>query len=254
MSRDRQTEPLVRFVDVHKAFDGEEVLRGIDLDLSRSETTCLVGPSGAGKSTLLRCANLLEHPTTGSIFVDGIEITAPDTPLDRIRSRIGMVFQDFRLFPHLTALQNCTLAPRTVLRLSKTEAARRARRMLARVQLEEKAESHPSQLSGGQQQRVAIARALCMNPMLMLFDEPTSALDPELIGEVLSVISELAEARLTMVVVTHEMGFARRASDRILMLDRGRIVADSPPERFFTDMESDRVMRFLGRSFSPVKV
>ena len=254
MSRDRQNEPLVRFEDVYKAFDGEEVLRGIDLDLSRSETTCLVGPSGAGKSTLLRCVNLLERPTRGSVFVDGIEITAPDAPLDRLRSRIGMVFQDFRLFPHLTALQNCTLAPRTVLRLSKADAAHRARSMLARVRLEAKAESHPSQLSGGQQQRVAIARALCMDPMLMLFDEPTSALDPELIGEVLSVIADLAEARLTMLVVTHEMGFARRASDRILMLDRGRIVADSPPERFFADMENVRVGRFLGRLSSPAPV
>ena len=252
MSRDRQIEPLVRFEDVHRAFGGEEVLCGIDLEVSPSETTCLVGPSGAGKSTFLRCVNLVEQPTSSSIFVDGIEVTAPDAPLDRTCSRIGMVFQDFRLFPHLTALQDCTLAPKTVLRLSKAEATRRARSMLARVRLESKAESHPSKLSGGQQQRVAIARALCMDPMLMLFDEPTSALDPELIGEVLSVISELAEARLTMLVVTHEMGFARCASDRILMLDHGRIVADSAPERFFADLENDRVGQFLGRPCSPI--
>ncbi|MBN1857785.1 amino acid ABC transporter ATP-binding protein, partial [Candidatus Bipolaricaulota bacterium] len=211
---------MVKLSDVHKSFGEETVLRGINLEIRRNETTCLVGPSGAGKSTLLRCVNLLDRPTSGSVFVDGVEITARNAPIDRIRSRIGMVFQSFGLFPHLTALENCALAPRTVLRLSRRDARERARSTLARVGLSAKKASYPNQLSGGQQQRVAIARALCMDPMLMLFDEPTSALDPELIEEVLAVITELAETGMTMLVVTHEMGFARRAADRMLMLDR----------------------------------
>ncbi len=239
---------MVRLSDLHKSFGEAAVLRGVNLEIRNNEAACLVGPSGAGKSTLLRCVNLLERPTAGSVFVGGVEITARNAPIDPIRSRIGMVFQDFRLFPHLTALENCALAPRTVLRRPMQEAREQARSVLARVGLRRKSESHPNQLSGGQQQRVAIARALCMDPILMLFDEPTSALDPELIGEVLAVIAELAETGMTMLVVTHEMGFASRAADRMLMLDRGEILADAPPETFFSAPEDARISRFLGRS------
>ena len=246
MSRRPSTGVLMKLSDLHKSFGEEPVLCGVNLELRARETACLVGPSGAGKSTLLRCVNLLEQPTSGSVFFDGAEITTAHASIDHIRSRMGMVFQDFRLFPHLTALANCALAPRVVLRLPKRQACSRAQSALARVGLQFKECSYPSQLSGGQQQRVAIARALCMDPMLMLFDEPTSALDPELIGEVLTVMMELVDTGMTMLVVTHEMGFARRAADRILMLDRGVILSDTPPETFFANPANTKLSRFRG--------
>jgi len=238
---------LVDIRDLHKNFGKLEVLKGINLQIDRQEVVCLLGPSGAGKSTLLRCINRLEEPTSGKIFVAGEEITAARADLNRIRSEIGMVFQHFNLFPHMTALQNCTLALIKVRKLPKKEAKERATQMLERVGLIEKAQSKPRQLSGGQQQRVAIARALAMDPQLMLFDEPTSALDPELIGEVLDVMLELASGGMTMAVVTHEMGFAYKAATRLLMLDHGLILEEGPPEQFFENPQHPRTKEFLSK-------
>jgi len=238
---------LVDIQDLHKYFGKLQVLKGINMQIHKGEVICLLGPSGAGKSTLLRCINRLEEPTRGRIFVNGEEITAPKADLNRIRSEIGMVFQHFNLFPHMTALENCTLALIKVRKLKKCDAEKRAMETLTRVGLAEKAQSKPSQLSGGQQQRVAIARALSMDPKLMLFDEPTSALDPELIGEVLDVMLNLASRGMTMAVVTHEMGFACKAASRLLMLDHGLILEEGPPNQLFNNPQHPRTKEFLSK-------
>lgn len=238
---------LVDIQNLHKNFGKLEVLKGINLQIHPQEVVCLLGPSGAGKSTLLRCINRLEEPTSGKIIMAGEEITAAKGNLNRIRSEIGMVFQHFNLFPHMTALDNCTLGLVKVRKLSKLEAEKRALVMLTRVGMAEKANSKPRQLSGGQQQRVAIARALAMDPKLMLFDEPTSALDPELIGEVLEVMLDLAAKGMTMVVVTHEMGFAQRAANRALVLDYGLILEEGTPNQLFHDPKHERTKEFLSK-------
>ncbi|MFO8034457.1 MAG: amino acid ABC transporter ATP-binding protein [Candidatus Bipolaricaulota bacterium] len=240
-------EASVDIQDLHKSFGKLEVLEGVNLRVEPQEVVCLVGPSGAGKSTLLRCINLLEVPTKGKIFVDGEEITHPKGNVNRIRSEIGMVFQHFNVFPHMTALRNCTLALRKVRGKSKQEAERIAKEVLDKVGLSDKVCVKPRKLSGGQQQRVAIARALSMNPKLMLFDEPTSALDPELIGEVLAVMLDLADQGMTMIVVTHEMGFARRAATRLCMLDRGSILEEGAPDDLFSNPKHERTRDFLGK-------
>jgi glutamine transport system ATP-binding protein len=238
---------LVEIDNLHKYFGRNEVLKGINLKMRRQEVVCLLGPSGAGKSTLLRCINRLEEPTSGRIFIDGEEITRHGVNLNLMRSEIGMVFQHFNLFPHLTALENCSLALIKVRRMSREKAEERAMTMLKQVGLEAKAKSKPRQLSGGQQQRVAIARALSMDPKLMLFDEPTSALDPELIGEVLEAMIKLAEAGMTMIVVTHEMGFARKAATRVCVLDNGLILEDNTPDKVFDSPEHPRTREFLSK-------
>jgi len=239
------TVPRIEIRELHKYFGELEVLRGINATVAAGEVVCILGPSGSGKSTLLRCVNLLEEPTSGSILIEGDDIADPDADVDGLRTRIGMVFQQFNLFPHLTVLRNLTIAQRKVLRRGADEAATVAREMLARVGLSDKVDEHPSRLSGGQQQRVAIARALCMNPDMMLFDEPTSALDPELIGEVLDVMRELADEGMTMLVVTHEMGFAKQAADRIIFMDGGVIVEEGPPSQVIDNPTHERTRRFL---------
>jgi polar amino acid transport system ATP-binding protein len=237
--------PPIQIRDLHKSFGDLEVLKGIDFDVRFGEVVVLIGPSGSGKSTLLRCVNGLEEPTAGTIHIEGIDITDPETDVDAVRTRIGMVFQQFNLFPHLTVLRNLTIAQRKVLGRDVKEAQRVAKEMLERVGLSDKIEEHPSRLSGGQQQRVAIARALCMNPDMMLFDEPTSALDPELIGEVLDVMRELASEGMTMVVVTHEMGFAQHVADRVIFMDAGVIVEEGSPSQVLVNPVHNRTQRFL---------
>ena len=219
----------------------------MDLDVAQGEVVCVIGPSGSGKSTLLRCLNLLERPTEGRVFIGDDEITAPGAPVDALRSRLGMVFQSFNLFPHRTVLDNLTMAPMSVRGADRAEARERARAMLARVGLSDKASEHPARLSGGQQQRVAIARALAMDPEAMLFDEVTSALDPELVKDVLAVMRELAEAGMTMIVVTHEMGFAREVGDRMLFMDEGAIVEEGVPAEVLSAPREERTRRFLSR-------
>ncbi|GAB49647.1 amino acid ABC transporter ATP-binding protein [Mobilicoccus pelagius] len=240
--------------DLHKSFGDVEVLKGIDLTIRRGEVVCVIGPSGSGKSTLLRCVNLLEEPTRGSVLIEGEDITDPDCDIDEVRSRLGMVFQQFNLFPHLTALQNCVLAQTNVLRRGKAEAEKVAQHNLERVGLGGRGDAHPAQLSGGQQQRVAIARALSMNPDLMLFDEPTSALDPELVGDVLSVMRLLAKEGMTMMVVTHEMAFARDVADRVIFMDGGVIVEEGEPSRVIGAPEHERTRAFLQRVLDPTHV
>jgi polar amino acid transport system ATP-binding protein len=230
---------------LHKSFGDLEVLSGVDLVVESGEVVCIIGPSGSGKSTLLRCVNRLEEPNRGAVLIEGEDITDDDCDLDAVRQRIGMVFQQFNLFPHLTVLGNLTIGPRTVLKRSKAESAEVARAMLARVGLPEKERRYPSQLSGGQQQRVAIARALAMRPDMMLFDEVTSALDPELVSEVLSVMRGLAEEGMTMLVVTHEMSFARRVADRVVFMDAGVIVEQGPPAQVLDHPSHVRTQRFL---------
>jgi polar amino acid transport system ATP-binding protein len=237
----------IELVALEKRFGHAQVLQGIDLRVSAGEVVCLIGPSGSGKSTLLRCVNRLEEPTGGRILIDGLDIGAPDCDLDQVRTRIGMVFQHFNLFPHLTVLGNLTIAQRKVLKRSPAAAEEKARAVLARVGLLEKIHDYPSRLSGGQQQRVAIARALAMDPEMMLFDEATSALDPELVGEVLGVMRALAEDGMTMMVVTHEMGFARRVADRVVFMDAGVIVEQGPPDQVLGDPRHERTRRFLQR-------
>jgi polar amino acid transport system ATP-binding protein len=238
-------EVLIEVRGLGKSFGALEVLRDIDLDVRRGEVVCIIGPSGSGKSTLLRCLNRLEEPTTGTVRIGGVEITERGANLSRLRRRVGMVFQHFNLFPHMTALENVMEGPRTVLRMTRPEAEQRASELLAKVGLADKADSKPASLSGGQQQRVAIARALAMNPDAMLFDEVTSALDPELVGEVLTVMRGLADEGMTMVVVTHEMSFARRVADRVVFLDQGVIVEQGPPDRIFHRAEHARTRQFL---------
>ena len=239
------TAPPIEIRDLHKYFGELDVLRGISTTIRHGEVVCLLGPSGSGKSTLLRCVNRLEEPTSGSILIEGEDITSEDADVDGLRTRIGMVFQQFNLFPHLTVLRNLRIAQRKVLRRDTDEATKIAEEMLARVGLSDKIDEHPSRLSGGQQQRVAIARALCMNPDMMLFDEPTSALDPELIGEVLDVMRELAEAGMTMLVVTHEMGFALQVADRVIFMDEGVIVEEGPPREVLRNPQHQRTKKFL---------
>ena len=236
---------MIRVRNLHKSFGKLAVLQGIDLDVSRGEVVALIGPSGSGKSTLLRCINLLEQPTAGSIVVDGQEITAPGFDVNRLRQRVGMVFQHFNLFPHMTVLKNVALAPVLTGRLSAQAAEEKALELLDRVGLKAKATAYPNNLSGGQKQRVAIARALAMNPEVMLFDEPTSALDPEMVKEVLEVMKALALEGMTMMVVTHEMGFAREVCDRVLFMDGGQIVEQGDPQRVFSQPEHPRTVAFL---------
>ncbi len=232
---------------VHKSFGELKVLEGIDMSVERGEVVCIIGPSGSGKSTLLRCMNLLEDPTAGSVYIDDVDITDPDTDIDAVRAHIGMVFQQFNLFPHLKVLDNLTIAQRKVAKRSSAEAEDIARAMLDRVGLADKVDEYPSRLSGGQQQRVAIARALSMEPSMMLFDEPTSALDPEMIKEVLQVMLELAKAGMTMVVVTHEMGFARAAADRVAFIDGGVIVEEGEPNVLFDSPREQRTIDFFDK-------
>jgi ABC-type polar amino acid transport system ATPase subunit len=243
------TAPVVRLEGVHKSFGDNEVLRGIDLEVASGEVLTIIGPSGSGKSTLLRCVNLLEPLQSGRIFFEGEEITGRGVDVSAVRQRIGMVFQQFNLFPHLTVMDNLTLATRRIRRRPRAEAEARATELLARVGLSEKARQHPHQLSGGQQQRVAIARALMMEPHVMLFDEVTSALDPELVGEVLIVVRDLAkDLGMTMLVVTHEMQFAREVGDRLVFMDEGRIVEEGAPAAVLDNPREERTRRFLRRS------
>jgi polar amino acid transport system ATP-binding protein len=239
---------------LHKSFGKLEVLRGIDLSVDPGEVVCVIGPSGSGKSTLLRCVNLLEQPTAGSIRVAGVEVTDPDCDIDAVRRGIGMVFQQFNLFGHLTVRDNVTIAQRRVLKRGRAEAERIAAANLDRVGLAEKSGAYPAQLSGGQQQRVAIARALAMDPQLMLFDEPTSALDPELVGEVLAVMRGLAAEGMTMLVVTHEMAFAREVASRVVFMDDGVIVEQGPPAEVFGRPREERTREFLHRGLEPTRV
>ncbi len=230
---------------LRKSFGDNEVLRGVDLHIGTGEVVCVIGPSGSGKSTLLRCINRLEEPTGGAILIDGEDVTDPDADIDAVRTRIGMVFQQFNLFPHLSVLRNLTIAQRRVLGRSKDEAEQVARARLERVGLLDKIDAYPAHLSGGQQQRVAIARSLAMNPDMMLFDEPTSSLDPELVGEVLAVMRDLATDGMTMVVVTHEMGFARDVADRVVFMDAGVVVEDGAPRQVLGRPQHERTRRFL---------
>ena len=251
----RQTAPqraprVVEFVDVHKRFGELRVLQGVDLSVSQGEVLVVCGPSGSGKSTLIRCVNALEAIDAGSLTVLGRRLHEPARDLGRLRAEVGMVFQHFNLYPHLTSLENVTLAPVKVRRLAKREARERALLLLERVGIGDKAGQHPSQLSGGQRQRLAIARALAMDPKVMLFDEPTSALDPEMIKEVLDVLTGLADDGMTMIVITHEMGFARQVADRIAFMDRGRIVEDKPPRDFFAAPADLRTKAFLSKILS----
>ncbi len=238
---------MIQIRDVHKTFGSFHALRGISLDVRKGERIVICGPSGSGKSTLIRCINRLEEHQKGQIVVDNIELTSQAKNVHAIRREVGMVFQQFNLFPHLTVLENLTLAPIWVRKLSVKDAQRLAMQLLERVKIPEQAHKYPGQLSGGQQQRVAIARSLCMQPQIMLFDEPTSALDPEMIKEVLDVISEMAKEGMTMVCVTHEMSFARTVADRIVFMDKGEIVEIAPPEEFFTNPQSDRTRLFLSQ-------
>ena len=239
------SEVVVQLTELRKSFGTNEVLRGINLEVTRGEVVCIIGPSGSGKSTLLRCVNMLETPTSGTVKVGDIELTDPDCDLDAARTSLGMVFQQFNLFPHMTAIENVTVALRKVLKRSRSEAERIAGEQLARVGLSEKALSYPAQLSGGQQQRVAIARALAMGPSVMLFDEATSALDPELVGDVLAVMRSLAEEGMTMLVVTHEMGFARNVADRVIFMDEGVIMEQGKPADVLGNPSVDRTKKFL---------
>ena len=242
-------EPILSVRDLEKHFNAGAVhaLRGVSVDIGRSEVLVVIGPSGSGKSTFLRCLNLLERPTGGTVIFEGTDITAPKTDINLCRRRMGMVFQHFNLFPHMTVLKNLTLGPVQLLKKSQAEADKKAMQLLERVGLQERAEAYPSQLSGGQKQRIAIVRALCMEPDVMLFDEPTSALDPEMVGEVLDVMKELAKEGMTMVVVTHEMGFAREVADRVIFMDEGVIVEQGTPGEIFDHPQSDRLRSFLAK-------
>lgn len=238
---------MIEIKDLYKRFGYLEVLKGISVDIKESEVVCVIGPSGSGKSTFLRCINLLEMPTSGEISVDGEKITDRNININKIREEVGMVFQHFNLFPHKTTLENVAISPIKVRKLPRREAEKRAMELLNKVGLADKANVYPSALSGGQKQRVAIARALAMRPKVMLFDEPTSALDPEMVGEVLGVMKDLAQAGMTMVVVTHEMGFAREVADRVLFIDDGMIVEQGTPEDIFSNARHERTRSFLSK-------
>ena len=238
---------LFEMKHIKKSFDGLEVLKDISLDVEEGEVLSIIGPSGSGKSTFLRCLNLLEEPSGGEVFLDGKKINDSDVDIDEIREKLGMVFQGFNLFPHMTVLDNLTLAPIKVKGMEKAAAEEKARKLLETVGLADKAEKYPASLSGGQKQRVAIARALAMDPEIMLFDEPTSALDPEMVGEVLNVMKNLAENGMTMVIVTHEMGFAREVADRVLFIDEGNILEQGTPAELFGNPQHDRTKNFLSK-------
>jgi general L-amino acid transport system ATP-binding protein len=240
-------ETAIDFIGVHKWYGNFHALRNVNLTIQRGERVVVCGPSGSGKSTLIRCVNRLEEHQRGSIVVDGVELTRDIKRIDEVRREVGMVFQSFNLFPHLTALENCTLAPIWVRKMPKRDAEDLAMSLLNRVRIPEQAHKYPAQLSGGQQQRVAIARALCMNPKIMLFDEPTSALDPEMVKEVLDTMTSLATDGMTMIVVTHEMGFARQVADRVVMMDNGEILEINAPEPFFDHPRHDRTKLFLSQ-------
>ncbi|NLY89139.1 MAG: amino acid ABC transporter ATP-binding protein [Firmicutes bacterium] len=238
---------MIKVVNLHKRFSSLHVLKGITTHIKPGEVVCIIGPSGSGKSTFLRCLNLLEEPSAGEIFIEGVKITDHKVNINDVRAEMGMVFQRFNLFPHMTALQNITIGPVQIRKLSQEEAEERAYTLLDKVGLREKAHEYPDNLSGGQQQRVAIARALSMHPKAMLFDEPTSALDPEMIKEVLDVMKDLAKEGMTMVVVSHEMGFAREVSDRVLFMDDGVIVEEGPPSQLFNKPQNERTRSFLSK-------
>ncbi len=238
---------LIRAEGVRKSFSGKEVLRGIDLEIRKGEVVVIIGPSGSGKSTFLRCLNLLEVPTGGHIFFKDVDITGRRVDIDLHRQKMGMVFQHFNLFPHMDILKNMTIGPVKLLKKSPEEAEKYAMTLLERVGLGDRAHAYPSQLSGGQKQRIAIVRALCMQPEVMLFDEPTSALDPEMVGEVLQVMRDLAKERMTMAVVTHEMGFAREVADRVVFLEEGILMEQNNPEEFFGNPKNERLKSFLGK-------
>lgn len=238
---------MIEVKQLTKTFGDNPVLRGIDLNIPRQQVVCLIGSSGSGKSTLLRCLNLLETPTSGDVLIEGRNVVDPKEDINRIRQDVGMVFQQFNLFPHKTVLQNITLAPIKIKKMDKIKAEELARKLLKKVGLEQKADAYPASLSGGQQQRVAIARALAMEPHVMLFDEPTSALDPEMVGEVLEVMKNLASEGMTMIIVTHEMGFAREVADRVLFLEQGIILEDAHPSELFTNPKNERTKAFLDK-------
>ena len=238
---------LIRVENLQKAFGDFHALNGITEEIHKGEVVVIIGPSGSGKSTFLRSLNLLEVPTGGHIYFEGVDITDAKVDIDKHRQKMGMVFQHFNLFPHKTILENITLAPIKLLKKDKAEAEKEARALLKRVGLEEKADSYPSQLSGGQKQRIAIVRSLAMNPDVMLFDEPTSALDPEMVGEVLELMKQLAQEGMTMVVVTHEMGFAREVADRVMFVDEGRVKEQGTPEEFFANPKDERLKEFLSK-------
>ena len=238
---------MIRVNNLHKSFEKNEVLKGINEHIEKGEVVVVIGPSGSGKSTFLRCLNLLEVPTSGEIIFEGKNITDKKVDINKIREKMGMVFQQFNLFPHKTVLDNLTIAPIKVKGVSKADAEKKAKELLDRVGLLNKADAYPSSLSGGQKQRIAIARALAMDPDVMLFDEPTSALDPEMVGEVLNVMKELAKEGMTMVVVTHEMGFAREVGDRILFMDKGNIMEEGTPEEIFSNLKNPRTIDLLSK-------
>ncbi len=242
--------PIIQIENVHKHFGKVYALRGVSISIERGEVMVVIGPSGSGKSTMLRCINALESVDSGNIVVDGIPVTHSTSNINAVRAEVGIVFQQFNLFPHLTVLQNLTLAQKIVRKRNEAESERIGRELLGKVGIPDKADSFPAQLSGGQQQRVAIARSLCMNPKIMLFDEPTSALDPEMVKEVLDVITDLARTGMTMLVVTHEMGFARSVADRIIFMDKGQIAEEAVPEQFFINPRNERTRQFLGQILS----
>lgn len=238
---------MIKVTGLKKSFGELEVLKGIDQHIEKGEKVVIIGPSGSGKSTFLRCLNMLEVPTEGEILIEGERITDPKTNVNKIREKMGMVFQQFNLFPHLSIMENITLAPIKVKKMSKADAIARGTELLERVGLADKADAYPAQLSGGQQQRIAIARALAMDPDIMLFDEPTSALDPEMVGEVLTVMKDLADAGMTMVVVTHEMGFAREVASRVLFMDEGIVMEENTPDELFSNPQNERTKSFLSK-------
>ena len=240
-------KPLIQAIDVQKNFGNLSVLKGIDLNIYKGDVVVIVGPSGSGKSTFLRCLNLLEVPSGGSIHFENVDITDRKVNIDKHRQKMGMVFQQFNLFPHMTVLKNMTIGPMKLKGMSKKEAEEKAMKLLERVGLADRADAYPSQLSGGQKQRIAIVRALCMEPEVLLFDEPTSALDPEMVGEVLQVMKDLAKEKMTMVVVTHEMGFAKEVANRVIFIDEGVIQEENEPKEFFENPKNERLKSFLSK-------
>ena len=242
-----ERQPLIQVQHLGKAFGDLNVLKDINVDIDKGDVVCVIGPSGSGKSTFLRCLNRLEEPTSGKILFEGVDITDPKTDIDKHRQKMGMVFQQFNLFPHMTIMKNLTIAPMKLQGVSQKDAEAEAMRLLERVGLADRANAYPNQLSGGQKQRIAIVRALCMKPDVMLFDEPTSALDPEMVGEVLNVMRDLADQKMTMVVVTHEMGFAREVSTRVMFMDEGYFVEENAPAEFFANPKNERLKNFLGK-------
>ena len=247
MSINRMENPLIQVQNLGKKFGDVEVLKDISVDIYKGDVVCVIGPSGSGKSTFLRCLNRLEEPTGGHILFEGVDIVDKKTDIDKHRQKMGMVFQQFNLFPHMTILKNLTLAPMKLQGRSRKEAEEQALGLLHKVGLADRADSYPNQLSGGQKQRIAIVRALCMNPEVMLFDEPTSALDPEMVGEVLNVMRELADEKMTMVVVTHEMGFAREVATRVMFMDGGYFLEENEPNEFFSNPKNERLKLFLSK-------